>query len=181
MKYTWHPVSNKVRTWKVFMDFGIVLNSFTKKEIDWQTINPILKTNPSDCFFNQFPLLLNDTIAGIELGVEGGMKTGRSVWEEKTNRKIWIRNGTVGCAQERERVREGVGGKGGEWGRRSWKVTEKETLSEHPEWWQRPQSKGWDRTKRHQQNRENKEKQEPIRSRFQKHGKESRESEKTVR
>lgn len=134
------------------MGFGIVLNYLTKKEIDWQDpINPILKTNPSDCFFNQFPLLLNDTTADIQLGAEGGIKTGRSGWEEKTNRKMWVRNGMVGCARERECVKEGVGGKRREWGGRSCEATEKETLAERPERRQRTQSKGWDRTKRHQQ------------------------------
>jgi len=79
-------------------------------------MNPTLKNNPSDCFINQFPFLLNDTIADIQLGVEGGIKTGRSVWEEKTNRKMWVRNGTVVCAREREELvgRAGNGEEGAE-------------------------------------------------------------------
>lgn len=33
-------------------------------------------------------------MADIQLGAEGRIKSGRSVWEEKTNRKMWVRNGT---------------------------------------------------------------------------------------
>lgn len=164
------------------MNFRI-LNSFTKKA---NRLTGSHKSSPKNQsirllgFFNQFPLLLKDTMADIQLGAEGGIKSGRSVWEEKTNRKMWVRNGTMGYSREREHVRGGAGGKGGEGGGRSRKATEKEPPAACPEWRQRSQSEGWDRTKRHQQNRVNKEKQETIRSRFQKDENKSRESKKPV-
>lgn len=42
----------KAKNLEKFMDFGVAVNSFAKKEIDWQDpINPILKNNPSDQLF----------------------------------------------------------------------------------------------------------------------------------
>lgn len=165
---------------KLFLDFGVVVDFFTKKETDCQDpTNPILERNPIHRigFYSQFPSFLNDTIANIQLGLEGGMKTGKSVWEAM-NRKIWIRNGTVRCARKKERVREGVSSKGGE-------------LEEGAKcYWERNTSRA-PRTKASKQRigtelrgskkiRENKGKQESMWSRVQKDGEESRESENTV-
>lgn len=85
------------------------MNSFTKKEKNLQ--NPI---NPSD-FLNQLPVRLNSKVPTTQLKTQRGTKNGRSAWQEKTSRKIQMRNGRVGCGWGEAHTREAICRKGGSW------------------------------------------------------------------